>query len=158
VEFNFFLAVRGQLSYFELTRVVRDRVPRAIVYPYSLYKDYMERLARCDLFLSPFPHGGMTTIMDMFQLGLPGVCLDGVEPHAHADAAMFSRISLPAELTTKSVDEYVAAAIRMIDDTVWRHQCAEIVRNADLDKAFYKGDPSLFCKAIENLIWPSENP
>jgi hypothetical protein len=67
---------------------------------------------------------------------------------------VFARISLPAELTTKSVDEYVAAAIRLIDDHAWRFHCTEIVRHADLDKAFFRGDTSLFRKAIENLIWP----
>jgi hypothetical protein len=158
LEFHFFLSPPGVLPHFEFARIVRDRVPRSIVHRYSPYERYMEGLGRCDLFLSPFPHGGMTTVMDMFQLGLPGVCLDGAEPHAHADAAIFARINLPAELTTKSVDEYVAAAIRLIDDKEWRHHCAEIVRSADLDKAFFKGDPSLFCKAIENLIWPPANP
>jgi len=28
------------------------------------------------------------------------------------------------------------------------------VRNARLDKAFFSGDVRLFCKAMENLIWP----
>jgi hypothetical protein len=157
VQFHFFLSPPGVLPHFEFARILRDRVPRSIVHRYSPYQQYMAGLGRCDLFLSPFPHGGMTTVMDMFQLGLPGVCLDGTESHAHADAAIFARINMPAELTTKSVDEYVAAATRLIDDKAWRHQCAEIVRSADIDKAFFKGDPALFCEAIENLIWPT-NP
>lgn len=33
----------------------------------------------------------------------------------------------------KIVDEYVAAAIRTIDDESWRAHCAEIVHDADLD-------------------------
>ena len=71
------------------------------------------------------------------------------------NSALFARIGLPAELTAQSVDDYVAAAIKMIDDEAWRAHCTDIVRNANLDAAFFSGDPSLFCAAIENLIWPA---
>ena len=153
-EFHFFSLAAVGLPYFALSRIVHATIPRATVHPHSSYERYMERLARCDFFLSPFPHGGMTSIMDTFQLGMPGVCLDGAEPHAHADAAIFARIDLPAELTTKSVDQYVEAAIRMIDDEAWRRHCTGIVRQANLDAAFFSGDAGMFCKAIEDLIWP----
>ena len=96
----------------------------------------------------------MARAQDAAPLGLPGVCLDGVEAHAHADAAIFARIGLPGELTANSLDDYVAAAVRLIDDQAWRAYCGEIVRRADLDAAFFSGDAGLFCKAIENLIRP----
>jgi hypothetical protein len=156
-EFHFFVGFGIGLAYFELLRVICNKVPHATAHPHSAYDRYMKQLAQCDMFLSPFPHGGMTSILDAFQLGIPGICLDGLEPHAHADAAMFARISLPQELVAKSLDEYVAAAVRLIDDENWRHQCAEIVRNADLDDIFFSGDARQFCKAIEDLIWPSDN-
>lgn len=114
----------------------------------------MGRLGQCDFFLCPFPYGNTNGIVNSFQLGLPGVCLDGEEAHAHTDAALFARIGLPAELTTKSVDEYVRAAIRLVDDRMWRALCTEIVRIADLEAAFFEGDTGLFCNAIEDLIWP----
>ncbi len=151
-EFHFFPVGAIGLVYFELSRVVRAAIPRATVHPQLPYERYIERLARCDFFLSPFPHGGMTSIMDTFQLGMPGVCLDGPEPHAHADAAIFARIDLPTELTAKSVDQYVAAAIRLIDDEAWRQYCAELVHQANLGAAFFSGDAGLFCKAIAGLI------
>jgi len=153
-EFHFFPNGAVGLAHFELSRIVHANIPRATVHQQSPYERYIDLLAQCNFFLSPFPHGGMTSIMDTFQLGMPGVCLDGAEPHAHADAAIFARINLPAELIAKSVDEYVAAAIRLIDDTAWRLHCTEIVRKADLDAAFFSGDAGLFCKAIEHLIWP----
>lgn len=104
----------------------------------------------CALFL----YGNTNGIVNSFQLGLPGVCLDGEEAHAHTDAALFARIGLPAALAAKSLDDYVQAAIKLIDDQTWRDRCAHVVRGADLDRAFFRGDPSLFCEAIENLIWP----
>jgi hypothetical protein len=155
VAFHFLPLAATGLPFFELSRILRARIPRATVHPQLPYARYMERLAQCDLFLCPFPYGNMNSIIDSFQLGLPGVCLDGPEAHAHADAAFFARINLPTELTTKSVDAYVAAAIRLIDDQAWRDYCSEIVRIADLDAAFFSGDSGQFGKAIENLIWPA---
>ena len=114
----------------------------------------MERLRECDLFLSPFPYGNMNSILDCFQLGLPGVCLDGLEPHSHADGAFFARIGLPRELIAQSIDDYVAAAVKLIEDREWRSRCRAIVESADLDAAFFTGDAGLFCNAIADLVWP----
>jgi HMW1 domain 2/HMW1C N-terminal len=156
VAFEFFPLAATGLPFFELSRIVHASVPHATVFPEAPHERYVERLAQCDLFLCPFPYGNMNSIIDAFQLGLPGVCLDGIEAHAHADAAFFARIDLPAELTTKSVDEYVAAAGKLIDDEAWRAHCAQIVRGADLETAFFSGDASQFAAAIEKLIWPSQ--
>ena len=32
-------------------------------------------------------------------------------------------------------------------------KCQKIVAGADLDKAFFSGDASLFCNAIADLVW-----
>jgi len=155
VDFHFFPLAATGLPYFELSRIVRAKIPRATVHPQLPHDQYMERLAQCDFFLCPFPYGNTNSIIDAFQLGLPGVCLDGEEAHAHTDTALFARIKLPAELAARSVDEYVAAAIRLIDDMTWRIRCAGLARTANLDAAFFRGDPRLFCAAIEQLIWPA---
>jgi hypothetical protein len=152
--FHFFPLAATGLPYFELSRVLRMRLPRAKAFPEAPHDTYMNRMAGCDLFLCPFPYGNTNSIVDSFQVGLPGVCLDGEEAHAHTDCALFARIGLPPELSAKSVDDYVTAAIKMIDDQEWRGHCTEIVQKADLDAAFFRGDPALFCAAIENLIWP----
>jgi len=94
----------------------------------------------------------MNSIIDCFQLGLPGVCLDGPEPHSHADGAFFARIGLPHELVAQSGEDYVAAAVKLIDDAGWRSRCRGIVANADLDAAFFTGDTTLFSKAIADLL------
>jgi predicted O-linked N-acetylglucosamine transferase (SPINDLY family) len=118
----------------------------------------MERLSRCDLFLDPFPYGNMNGIIDCFRFSLPGVCLDGAETHAHADAAMFARIGLPPALAAKTVDDYVAMAVKLIDDPAWRNACAKLVTAADLHQAFFKGDAGLFCEAVAGLLSRAEAP
>jgi hypothetical protein len=158
LEFHFFPLAGTGLPYLELCRAVKAQVPNATVFPELPHEAYMERLSKCDLFLNPFPYGNMNGIIDCFRFSLPGVCLDGVETHAHADAAMFARIGLPPELSAKTADGYVAAAVKLIDDTAWRNACAKIITAADLDAAFFKGDASLFCDAIAGLISEVRQP
>ena len=70
-------AGRDRSSLLELSRIVRATVPRT-VFPEVPHERYMAHLAECDLFLCPFPYGNMNSIIDSFQLGLPGICLDGI--------------------------------------------------------------------------------
>ena len=153
-EIHFFPLFASGLPYLELSRAIAAQIPTAIVFPESAPALYAERLSKCDLFLSPFPYGNMNSIVDAFHFGLPGVCLDGREAHAHADAALLTRIGLPQSLCAKTVDEYVASAVRLIDDAELRRECTQIVANADRDTAFFRGDTSLFCDAIARLVWP----
>jgi hypothetical protein len=153
VEFHFLSLGAAGLAYVQLVRAVRARLKSAVVFPESSHETYMERLARCDFFLSPFPYGNMNSLFDAFQVGLPGVCLDGAEPHAHADVAIFARAGLPAALSTTTIDGYVAAALRLIDDAAWREHCRDVVGAADLDRLF-GGAPEIFAAAIARLIAP----
>ena len=152
LEFHVFPLAGTGLPYIELSRAVKAQVPKATVFPELPHEAYTERLSKCDLFLSPFPYGNMNGVIDCFRFSLPGVCLDGAETHAHADAAMFARIGLPAALAAKTVDDYVAMAVKLIDDQAFRRSCARIITAADLEAAFFKGDTRLFCDAIAGLL------
>jgi hypothetical protein len=152
VQFHFFPIGAIGLAYLELKRAVAAQVPGGIVFPELPPGAYMEKLSRCDLFLCPFPYGNMNGIIDCFRFALPGVCLDGPESHSHADSAFFARVGLPPALATKTVDEYVAMAVRLIDDSDWRALCAKIIADADLSAAFFRGSPALFCDVISGLI------
>lgn len=154
VEFHVFPAFAVGLTHRMLAGAFRRELPMAVVHPEMPYPKFLERLAGCDLFLCPFPYGNMNGIVDTASVGLPGVCLDGREAHAHADAAFFARIGLPRDLVARTVEEYVAGAVRLIDDASWRSACRQIVAGCDLGQAFYDGDASLFCEAIADLIRP----
>jgi hypothetical protein len=156
-EAHFFPLGAVGLAHAELTRVVGAQIKDAIVHHEQRHEAYLEGLSQCDLFLSPFPYGNMNSIIDCFELGLPGVCLDGLEPHSHADGAFFARIGLPRELVAHTVDDYIAASARLIDDNKWRAHCQTIVGSADLDAAFFRGDAGLFCSAIAGLIASQPN-
>jgi predicted O-linked N-acetylglucosamine transferase (SPINDLY family) len=158
VEFHFYPLAAVGLSSACLKRKVHERLPEAVVHTEYPYPIYMERLGQCDLFLCPFPYGNMNSIIDTVRLGIPGVCLDGEEAHAHADAAYFVRMGFPAELVAKNVDDYVAAAVHLIDDVEWRKTCRKIALSSDLDSAFFKGDASLFCRVMERVAANAVTP
>lgn len=151
-EFHFFPLGASGLSYTALVEAIGKRIPNATVFEEMTHEAYVERLARCDFFLSPFPYGNMNSIIDAFELGLPGVCLDGPEAHAHADGAYFARIGLPGELAASTVEDYIRQAVRLIEDAVWREKCRGIVARADLNAAFFSGDERIFCEALAALV------
>jgi predicted O-linked N-acetylglucosamine transferase (SPINDLY family) len=154
VEFHFLPLVAIGLAHHELARTILRVLPGAVVHAQAPHVAYLESLRRCDLFLCPFPYGNMNSIVDAIGVGLPGVCLDGSEAHARADAALLAWAGLPPGLAAQTVEEYVAAAVRLIDDADWRAQCREIAVKCDLQRSFFQGDASQFCQAISNLIWP----
>jgi predicted O-linked N-acetylglucosamine transferase (SPINDLY family) len=61
-------------------------------------------------------------------------------------------LGLPEELCTATQEEYIAAAVRMIDDDAWRAKCRQIARDVDLETTFYAGDERLFCEAMYGLL------
>jgi predicted O-linked N-acetylglucosamine transferase (SPINDLY family) len=143
------------LGFAELRRRLGERLPTAVVHEESPYDVYAERLAACDFFVSPFPYGNMNSIVDAALLGLPGVCLDGAEAHAHADAAYFRRMGFPEALIAQTGEAYVAAIVRLADDPVWLAECRAIAAAVGPAHAFFKGDAALFAAAVQRLIDPA---
>jgi hypothetical protein len=152
VAFEVFPLGSHGIAHEALKRELGRRLPTAVVHPELPYEDYIERLAACDFFVCPFPYGNMNSIIDSVLVGLPGVCLDGAEAHAHADVAYFRRMGFPAALATGSVDAYVAAIARLAGDPKWLARCRKAAAAVDLDAAFFTGDEALFVQAVKNLI------
>jgi hypothetical protein len=152
VGFEIFPLGSQGIAHEALKLTLARRLPTAVVHPEALYPLYIERLAACDFFVCPFPYGNMNSIIDAVLVGLPGVCLDGPEAHAHADVAYFRRMGFPAELATSSVDEYVAMIARLASDPEWLDQCRAVAAASDLDAAFFTGDAQRFVDAVRELI------
>jgi predicted O-linked N-acetylglucosamine transferase (SPINDLY family) len=124
----------------------------AVVHEELAYAAYIEALAACDFFVCPFPYGNMNSIVDAALVGLPGVCLDGAEAHAHADAAYFARLGFPQELVAATTDDYVAAIARLADDPDWLAHCRAIAAAVEPGHPFFAGDARLFAQAMDELI------
>jgi hypothetical protein len=154
IEFDFYPLAAVGLAHHHLAQEVKRVLPNAVVYAESPRTTYLDRLGRCAFFLCPFPYGNMNSIIDAMIMGVPGVCLDGAEAHAHADVAIFRRLGLPEALCAADLEAYIAAAVRLIDDADWRVECRQIACDVDLDKTFYAGDERLFCEAMYGLLKP----
>ncbi|MEM6582567.1 MAG: hypothetical protein AAF699_14915 [Pseudomonadota bacterium] len=152
IRFEFMPLLAAGLVHVELTRQVLQQVGPAIVHPHLAFEEYAAQLAACDLFLCPFPYGNMNSIMDCVSLGLPGVCLDGTEAHAHAGRAIFARVGLPDELSAQTTEDYVKAAVKLIDDADWRSRCSAFAFDCDMDQAFYEGDAGQLASELYSLI------
>jgi hypothetical protein len=139
------------LGFAELRRRLGERLPFAVVHEETSYDVYADRLAACDFFVCPFPYGNMNSIVDAALLGLPGVCLDGPEAHAHADAAYFRRMGLPEALITTTRADYVAAIVRLADDPAWLANCRAIAAQMGPHHPFFAGDASLFAEAVAGI-------
>jgi hypothetical protein len=140
------------LGHEELRRRLAERLPMARVHEEAPYEAYLERLAGCDFFVCPFPYGNMNSIVDAVMVGLPGVCLDGPEAHAHADVAYFRRLGLPDALATSCEADYVAAIVRLADEPAWLAQCQSAARVVTHDHPFFAARPELFVRAVADLI------
>lgn len=152
VEFVFYPLAAVGLAHQYLEQEVHRVVPNAVVHTEQPRSSYLARLGENAFFLCPFPYGNMNSIIDAMIMGVPGVCLDGQEAHAHADVAFFKRLGLPDELATADLEAYVDAAVRLIDDPAWLAECRAIAAGADLDNSFYTGDERLFCEALYGLL------
>jgi hypothetical protein len=152
VEFHIFPLGCSGLGHAELVSRLGPRLPMAVIHPELPYDDYLKRLAACAFFVCPFPYGNMNSIVDAALAGLPGVCRDGPEAHAHADAAYFRRMEFPEALIAENEADYIAQAVRLVDDPAWRAECRAIAAKVDAAHPFFDGDERLFAGAVAALI------
>jgi len=81
-EFQFFPLGAVGIVQEELARVTRNFLPQSAVFRQLPFGNYLEKLSKCDFILCPFPYGNTNSIVDSVMVGLPGICLDGPEPHS----------------------------------------------------------------------------
>ena len=139
VEFWFFPNASGALHQ-ALVRRYSHLMPQDKVLPRKGYNDYIHDLNQCDIFLSTFPFGATNSIVDAALQGLPIVNLLGDEPHTANDASLVTNLAQPDWLTAPSVDAYVSAAVRLIDEPNLRTQICMDILASDPEKAFFVED------------------
>jgi glycosyltransferase involved in cell wall biosynthesis len=151
-EFHFLVGQAQGLVYPQVSSLIKRYLPNAVVHGHQPYLDYMADMATCSLFLSPFPFGNTNGIVDAVTIGLPGVNLSGPEVLEHIDEALFTRLGLPGWLTTKSVDDYVSAAVRLIDDAAERKKIRQNLLKKNAVEQLFKGDAAAFGRLCHDLL------
>jgi hypothetical protein len=151
VVFHFFVNMLG-VNLYVAARELREYLPTALIYQRDAYSSYLANLAKCHAHFSPWPFGGTNSNIDSMQLGLPILTLLGDEPHERFDALMVRRAQLPEWLVTHSVDEYVAAGVRLIDNHAERNQIRDHLRSFDLVGEFFGEHPE-HRTAFVDTVW-----
>jgi hypothetical protein len=145
LHFHFLIGqAQGMLIYPQATRAIRHYLGDAVtVYPHQQYSAYMEVISRCDLFLNPFPFGNTNGIIDTVSAGLVGICKSGPEVHEHIDQGLFERLHFPDWLVTHSIDDYIAASVRLADEHALRTSLRQQLTGVDKVQTIFQGRPEI---------------
>jgi len=144
VHFQFLVGQAQGLMVPALRRTVRQALgDAATVWPEQAPEAYRAVLARCEMFVNPFPFGNTNGTVDAIAAGLVGVCKTGREVHEHIDEGMFRRLGLPDWLVTHSVEDYVRATVRLAEQHAERAELSRCFAGPDKVQVFYAGRPEL---------------
>ena len=159
VEFWFFPNALGYL-YQAVKRRYEGMLPGSVVLPTKNYNNYIRDINQCDIFLSTFPFGATNGIIDAAIQGLPIVNMTGEETHSLIDGILVHMIGQPKWLTAHSVDEYVGAVLRLVDDPSLRIQISRNILEQDPVNVFFKSKNLEFArifKFISEIDLPDHN-
>ncbi|MCP5163085.1 MAG: hypothetical protein H7A00_15685 [Hahellaceae bacterium] len=135
VEFIFFPNMLG-LNYLEFSNVLLQEMPGAVCYPLSDYNNYIKRINDCDIHMGSFPFGGMNSLIDSLYQALPLVAMENDEPHGSFDGDYVKRAGLPDYLVARTVENYIQAALKLIEDDEERVRLSVMLSETDLDAIF----------------------
>jgi predicted O-linked N-acetylglucosamine transferase (SPINDLY family) len=157
VEFHFMSGVPICLALARMRDAIVRALPGAVVHGFHDYAGYMARVNRSDLFLSPFPFGNTNGIVDALTLGLPGICRRGPEVFECIDGAIFERVDMPAWTTAENTEDYITAAVRMIDGHKERTALRQRLIETRAVKRCFEGRPQAFAEHVLKLMRESTN-
>jgi len=157
VEFHVFPNVGG-LEFLSTQRLFNRYLPGSTVYPIKRYNDYLADVNACDVNLSPFPFGGLNGVVDSFRQGIPLITLEGPDLPARLDSMMLRRLGMPEWLIAKNEEEYIAAALRVIDNDAERVALSRKILALDVESVI-SGDATTPLKrdVVEAVWWIYQN-
>ncbi|MFI3190791.1 hypothetical protein BCS42_09475 [Crenothrix sp. D3] len=152
VHFQFFIGAARGLVGLQVTQVVERYLGKwATVNLQQGYEYYCQQLANCDLYINPFPFGNMNSIVDLLSVGLVGVCLSGDEPHEHIDQGLFERLGMPDWLVTTNTEDYIQAALRLINNHEERLAIRSNLDGRAAINCLFEGRDELFGLIVQDL-------
>jgi len=157
LEFRVFPNVLG-LELLATRRVFETHLPGGIVHPVMAYNTYLAELNACDLNLSPFPFGGLHSVVDSLRQGIPVVALEGLDLHARTDSMLLRRLGMPEWLIAQDEEAYIAAAIRVIDNDAERVALSQQALALDIDRVLFgDGNTNLRSDVVDAVWWIYQN-
>lgn len=144
VHFNFLIGQAVGLTHMHVKNVIERELgaQNVTVHEHKGYAEYMQLMSSCDMFLNPFPFGNTNGIVDTITAGLAGICKTGPEVYEHIDEGLFRYLGFPEWTICKTVDEYIDAALRMIENPGDRYEISTKFSGADKVNKLFQGDAS----------------
>ncbi|MGV7033171.1 tetratricopeptide repeat protein [Methylobacterium symbioticum] len=107
---------------------------------------------RVDVALDPFPYNGGTTSLDTLYMGVPFIALEGDSFSSRMGHSILNNVGLP-ELSVRTVEEYIALAVRMAEDRDWllalRHDLrGRMIRSPHMDHRLLAEDMAQAFRAM----------
>jgi predicted O-linked N-acetylglucosamine transferase (SPINDLY family) len=114
--------------------------------PLPHHGDHLARYSLADLFLDTLPYNAHTTASDALWSGLPVLTCRGKTFAGRVAPSLLTAVGLP-ELSTDSLEEYEALALRLAIDRTLRSGFRERLRKNRLQCSLF--DTNRFCQHIE---------
>jgi predicted O-linked N-acetylglucosamine transferase (SPINDLY family) len=158
VRFHFLVGQAIGLLYVSVKRFIHNYLGgKAIVYQHQPYPDYIDVIAKCDLFLNPFPFGNTNGIIDTVSAGLVGVCKTGDEVFEHIDQGLFERLNFPSWMIAKTNEEYIKAAVRLIDNSQERIALRKKLTGEQAIQLIFNGRPEIMGGMLKDALIARSN-
>lgn len=153
VHFEFMIGQATSLVHPQVNRVIKQFLgEHAHVNQHLNYPDYMAKINECDMFVNPFPFGNTNGIIDTVTLGQVGVCLNGAEVFECIDRGLFGRLGVPSWLATDSIEEYISAAVRLIDNPKERLKLRRELIAKNGVQILFTGRPEIFGDRLIEMV------
>lgn len=149
VQFCFYMGFAKGITTDYLRQAIQAVLPDAEVNAHMAVDAYQAALNSCDLFVNPFPFGNTNGLVDTVRQGLPGVCMTGPEVHTHIDEGLFRRLGLLDSLIAEDAEEYIRAALHLIEDDKWRYELQKQLGCDDQEQALFKGQTESFVALVD---------
>ena len=152
LEFRVFPNVSG-LELLATRRVFDRHLPGSIVHPVMAYNAYLAELNACDLNLSPFPFGGLHSVVDSLRQGIPVVALEGLDLNARTDSMLLRRLGMPEWLIAQDEEAYITAALRVIDNDAERVALSRQALALDIDRVLFGDATTKLRSDVVDAVW-----
>lgn len=152
LEFRVFPNVGG-LELLVTRRAFDQHLPGSIIHPVLPYNTYLAELNACDLNLSPFPFGGLHSVVDSLRQAIPVVALEGLDLHERTDAMLLRRLGMPEWLIAQNEEDYIAAALRVIDDDAARLALSRQALALDIDRLLFGDGTTPLRRDVVDAVW-----
>jgi predicted O-linked N-acetylglucosamine transferase (SPINDLY family) len=93
----------------------------------------------------------MNGIVDLLSVGLVGVCKSGNEPHEHIDQGLFERLGMPEWLVTTTTEDYIQAALRLINNHEERLALRTRLEGRTAINRLFEGREEIFGQLVQDL-------